>query len=224
MKDGRKMFFTGLLVALLIVTNIVAVKVTVIAQLPLSCSIFVYPFTFLCTAVITELYGAKDARKSIYCALGIQLLMLVLYIIVINVPNQIDTIMEANALQTILASVTKGEIYLPEFKTIIASLIGFGVSQLINIGLYSFARKNTFKLISIALSTLIAMIVDTAIYVLITQVGVLAGNELVLAVIYRFVVDVVATIVIIPLFMLFSIKKKEEKKTNTKTKTKKATA
>ena len=217
MKDGRKMFFTGLLVALLIVSNIVAVKVTVIAQLPLSCSIFVYPFTFLCTAVITELYGAKEARKSVYSALGIQILMIILYIVVVNVPNQINTIGEANALQTILASVTRGETYLPEFKTIIVSLIGFGVSQLINIGLYSFARKNTFKIISIALSALIAMIVDTAIYVLITQTGVLAGNELVLAVIYRFVADVVATIVIIPLFMLFSIKK-EEKKTNTKTK------
>lgn len=217
MKDGRKLFFTGLLVALLIVTNIVAVKVTVIAQLPLSCSIFVYPFTFLCTAVITELYGAKEARKSVYSALGIQLLMVILYIVVINMPNQIDTINEANALQTILASVTSGETYLPEFKTIIASLIGFGASQLICIGLYSFARKNTFKIISIALSALLAMIIDTALYVLITQTGVLAGNELVLAVIYRFVADVVATIIIIPLFMLFSIKKEEKK-------TKKATA
>ena len=220
MKDGRKMFFSGLLAALLIVTNIVAVKVTVIAQLPLSCSIFVYPFTFLCTAIITELYGAKEARKSVYSALAIQLLMLILYIVVINMPNQIYTINEANALQTILASVTSGETYLPEFKTIIASLIGFGASQLINIGLYSFARKNTFKIVSVALSVLIAMIVDTAIYILITETGVLAGNELVLAVIYRFVADVVATIVIIPLFMLFSIKKKEE----IKTKTKKATA
>ena len=211
MKDGRKIFFTGLLVALLIVTNIVAVKVTVIAQLPLSCSIFVYPFTFLCTAIITELYGAKDARKSIYSALGIQLLMLILYVVVINMPNQIDTIHESNALQTILASATIGEIYLPEIRTIIASLIGFGVSQLICVGLYSFARKNTFKIICIALSALIAMIVDTALYVLISQVGILAGNELVLTVVYRFVANVVATIVIIPLFMLFSIKKEEKK-------------
>jgi len=221
MKDGRKIFFGGLLAALLIIANIVSAKVTVIAQLPLSCSIFVYPFTFLCTAIITELYGAKEARKAVYSAMGIQLLMLIAYIVVINVPNQVDTILEANALQSILASVTSGETYLPDLRIIFASLIGFGVAQIVNIGLYSFARKNTFKIISVALAALLAMIVDTVLYLLIAEVGVLVADELILQMVYRFVVNVVATVIIIPLFMLFSIKKEEKKETRT---TKKATA
>ena len=221
MKEGRKIFFNGLLVALLIVSNIVAIKLTVIAKLPLSCSIFVYPFTFLCTAVITELYGAKDARKSVYSALVIQLLMLIAYIAVVNMPNQIDTIDQANGLQRVLTSVLSGETYLPDFRVMFASLVGFGIGQLVNIGLYSFARKNTYKIISVALAVLLAMIVDTVLYLLISQLGVLAGNELIIQLVNRFVVNVVTTIIIIPLFMLFSIKKQEKKNIETE---KKATA
>ena len=212
MKEMRKNIFGGLLVALLLVSNIVAIKVTVIAKLPLSCRVLIYPFTFLCTAVITELYGAKEARKSVYSAMLIQLLMLIAYIVIINVPNQIDTILEANGLQTILANNLQGETYLPDFKVIFASLVGFSAGQLINIGLYSFARKNTYKIISIALSTLIAMVVDTALYFLISQLGVLVGNELIIQLVNNFVVNVVATIIIIPLFMIFSIKKENNNK------------
>lgn len=212
MKDGRKIFFSTLLGVLLVISNIVAIKMTVIAKLPLSCSIFVYPFTFLCTSVIAELYGSKDARKSVLFAVIIQVVVLIAYIAVANVPNQIDTIDQANALQKVLTPFGSNGNYYPELRPIIASLIAFIIGQLVNIVVYSFSKKYTFKLIAIALSVIIAMIVDTSLYVLISQVGVLAGNELILALINRFVVNVVAAVIVIILFMIFSIKKKEEVK------------
>lgn len=211
MKDGRKMFFSALLGVLLVISNIVAIKMTVVAKLPLSCSIFVYPFTFLCTSVITELYGSKDARKSVFFALLIQVIVLIAYIAVINVPNQIDTIEQANSLQRILTPFGANGNYYPELRPIIASLVAFVISQLINIVVYTFSKKYTFKLIAVALSVIIAMIVDTSLYVFISQAGLLAGNELILALINRFVANVVASVVVIILFMIFSIKKKEVK-------------
>ncbi len=210
MKDGRKIFFSTLLGVLLVISNIVAIKMTVVAKLPLSCSIFVYPFTFLCTSVIAELYGNKDARKSIWFAVLIQVVILIAYIAVINVPNQIDTIEQANALQKVLTPFGSNGNYYPELRPIIASLIAFIIGQLINIVVYSFSKKYTFKLIAVALSVIIAMIVDTSLYVLISQVGVLVGNELILALINRFVANVVAAVIVIILFMIFSIKKKEK--------------
>ena len=210
MKDSRKIFFASLLVALLIISNIVAIKMTVIAKLPLSCSIFVYPFTFLCTTAIAELYGNKDARKSVLFAIIIQLIVLISYIIVVNVPNQIDTIDQANALQRTLTPIGLNDNFYPDMRPIIASIIAFTLGQLINIGLYSFARKNTYKLIAVALSVIIAMIVDTTLYVVISQINVIPNNELIIQLINRFVVDVVAAIIIIPLFMLFTIKKKSK--------------
>lgn len=210
MKDTRKTFFSILLGVLLIVSNIVAIKMTVVARLPLSCSVFIYPFTFLCTSVIAELYGSKDAMKSVLFALLIQVIVLIIYIVVVNMPNHIDTIEYANALQKVFATNGVNGKYFPELRPIIASLVGFTAGQLITIGLYKFAKKNTFKLIAVALSIIIAMVVDTSLYVFISKVGVLAGNELVLHLINRFVVNVVAAVIIVILFMIFSIKKKEK--------------
>jgi len=218
MKDGRKVFFSTLLSVLLIISNIVAIKVTVVAKLPLSCSVFIYPFTYLCTALISELYGNKDARKSILYAIIIQIIVLLAYILVTNVPNQINSIDKANALQKVLTPYGINGNYYPELRPIIATLVAFTIGHIVNVGLYSFAKKNTFKLIAVALSVIIGMIVDTCIYVLISQMGTLAGNELVLQLINRFVVNVVASVIIIILFMIFSIRKKEEVKTTKKQK------
>lgn len=212
MKDSRKLFFSTLLGVLLVVSNIVAVKMTVIAKLPLSCSIFIYPFTFLCTALIADLYGNKDARKSVLFAVIIQIIVLLVYTIAVNVPNQIDTIDKANALQRVLTPFASNGRYYPDLRIIIASLVAFSLGQLVNISLYSFSKKNTFKLIAVALSVIIAMIVDTSIYVLISQAGVIANNELIIQLVNRFVVNVVLSIIVIILFMIFSIKKKEEEK------------
>jgi len=210
MKDSKKIFFSTLLGVLLVISNIVAIKLTVIAKLPLSCSVLIYPFTFLCTSLIAELYGNKDARKSVLFAVFIQIIVLIAYIAVVNVPNQIDTISEANALQKVLTPFGANGKYYPEIRPIIASLIVFVFGQLVNIGIYSFSRKYTFKIIAVALSVVIAMIVDTTLYVLISQVGMLAGNELILQLINRFVANIVAAVIVIILFMIFSIKKKEK--------------
>ena len=86
------------------------------------------------------------------------------------------------------------------------------IVELVNIGLYSFAKKNTFKIIAVALSVVIAMIVDTSIYVLVSQVGLIPNNELIILLINRFVVNIVITAIIIILFMLFTIQKKKNKK------------
>lgn len=222
MRDGRKLFFTTLLTVLLIVSNIIAIKMTVVAKLPLSCSVFVYPFTFLCTSIIAELHGNHEARKSVLFALIIQIIVLLIYIFIANLPNQIDTIDKANALQKVLTPFSSNGKYYPELRQVISSLLAFTLGQLVNISLYSFAKKNTFKIIAVALAVVIAMIVDTSAYVLVSQVGLIPNNELIILLINRFVVNVVVSAIIITLFMLFTIKKEEKievKKTVKKGKT-----
>lgn len=210
-KDGRKVFFSGLLTALLILSNILALKITVIAKLPLACSVFVYPFTFLCTTVITELYGNKSSLKSVFSAIIVQILVIIAIAITINVPNQIDTITEANALATLFGTSSIGGKLIPALRPIFASIIAFGISQSISIALYKFARKNTFKTVSAALSILLGIIIDAVIFILISKMGTIPSNELIIQLVNQFVVGVVATVIIVPIFLLFSMKKKEVK-------------
>ena len=225
MKDFRKIFFSALLPALLIISNILTVKLTVVANLPLPCSVFVYPFTFLCTIVIAEIYGGKEARKSVYSAVIVQAIIIMAIIVGCNLPNQVDTINLANSLRDILTPTFIGSYYLPDIRLILASFVGFILSELTAIGLYSFARKNTYKLVASSLAILIGLILDSVLFVFISKMGVIESNELIIQLVNRFVVDVVVTLVFIPLFAIFSIKKKEPVKEETKKKktTKKAT-
>ena len=209
-KDGRKIFFSALLAVLLVMSNILALKITVVAKLPLACSFFVYPFTFLCTVAITELYGHKSSLKSVLSAVLIQIIVLVLITITLNLPNQIDTIDKSNALAVLFGNSSAAGIVFPDLRSIIASLIGFVVSQIICIYLYKFARKNTFKGVAIALAVLLGIILDAVIFVLISKVGTIPSNELVIQLINQFVIGVVATIIIIPIGLLVSMHKKEK--------------
>jgi len=213
MKDSRKMFFMGLLSALLIFSNIVAVKITVVAKLPLSCNVFVYPFTFLCVAIITHLYGAKDGMKSVAFALISQIIFFGFSMLIVNVPNQVDTLAEANSIQAILAPDVTNGIYHPNIKLMIGSTLAFGISQLINIGLYTFSKKYTFKAVSASLSILLASIIDAVLFVVITEIGIIGGNTVVITLLNQFITRVILTVISVIIFCLFTINiKKEEKK------------
>ena len=217
MKDNRKMLFTALLSMLFVLSNIVAFKVTVIAKLPIPCNVFVYPFMFLCVAIITYLYGAKDGRKSIYFALIAQVIFYVMSIIIVNLPNQVDTIVNANYIQATLASDISNGIYYPSIKLMLGSLIAFVISQMINVGLMAFSKKYTFKGVAAALSMLFSTIVFAIMYTIITGVG-NVGNPIALRLINQFVVCVVIAVISVILFCIFTIGKAKEEKNKKTTK------
>lgn len=197
------MFFMGLLSALLIFSNIVAAKITVVANLPLSCNVFVYPFTFLCVAIITHLYGVKDGIKSVSFALIIQILFFGLSMLIANVPNQVDTIIEANSIQATLAPDVTNGFYHPSFKLMFGSLLSFAVSQMINIGLYAFSKKYTFKAISASLSILLASVIDAVIFIIIT--GTVGSNSIALTLVNQFVARVITTVISVIILCIFTI-------------------
>ena len=210
MTDKRKVFFTALLTTLLIISNITVSKMTVIANLPLPCSIFTYPFTFLCVAVIAHLYGSSEAMKSVGYAICCQILVFIVCIVVANVPNQVDTIMQANALQQLLAPDVTNGIYHPNVFVMLGTIVSFVISQLINIGLYSASKKHTFKAVSSSLSILFAYIIDAVIFSVIMSIGV-ATNNLSLTIVNKFIVGVVTTAISVILFCIFTIGDKKEK-------------
>lgn len=210
MNEKRKIFFTGLLVILLIFSNIIVTKITVVAGLPLSCNFLAYPLTFLCVVILTDLYGAKSAITCVISAVIIQVIVLILSMIVVNLPNQITTIAEANALQLIFTPEISNGIYYPNIKIILVSLLAFIVSQLINIGLFTVAKRNTFRWVSCGLSILVAIIVDTLIFIPLSGIGV-EGIPNGLRIVNQFIIGVAAMFISIPLFSLLTINTKTKK-------------
>lgn len=216
----RKSFFTCLMMAVVILSVIASTKLTVIFNIPIACSFFIFPLAYLSIVVINDLKGAKDALITLINGVGILIISYLLIALVLNLPNQIDTINEANAIQLLYGQEING-IYLPNIKIMIGSIIGLLAAGLSLIGIYSSASKYTFKTISCFLAVLIAQLLFNAIYIFATEYGVTEGNAFIMLILNRFIFSVAWTFLISILFLIFSHHKKEKSKVTIEEVTKK---
>ncbi len=207
MKDTRKLLFMGLLCTLLIFSNIVGLKIILLFKLPVSCSVFMYPITFLIVAAITELYGYKTAFKSVLVAFLCQLVCFGLSTLICNLPMGATSLTIDQALQTLLANEVTGSIYHPAFSLIIGTSVAFVVSQTINICLYSYFHKHIFSWLAAALSMLIALVIDAIIFIAISKVGVIPGGTVAEAFMNQFIIRVALTLVLTIVFPFITAKK-----------------
>ncbi len=206
MKDTKKIFLTSLLSILFIFSNVVASKITLIAKLPVSSSVFIYALTFLCVLLIIHSYGYKEGVKSICIALFCQCICFCLSIIICNIPNGSPTIATSRALQTILAPEKTNNIYHPAFSLMFGSLLSFFFSQIINASLYEIFNKYTMNILAASLSMLISLILDAALFTLITNIGVINTMTIAEAIMNQFIIRVFISIILTILFLMFSLK------------------
>ncbi len=211
MGNRRKTFFNCLLMAVIVLSIIVATKNTVILNIPIACSFFVFPIAYLALITINDLCGAKEAILSLLSATGVLIIIYGLITLVLNLPNQVQTINAANALNYVLGEV-QDAYYVANLKVVFGSVVGLLVSGFALIGIYTSAHKYTFKSITCFLATLVGLLLFNAIYVASTQIGVLDSHDLIMMMLNRFIFCVVWTVLITILFMIFSHHKKVDVK------------
>ena len=156
-------------------------------------SIFTYPIV----DCICELWGKQAARQAVYIALGMQLLMALLIQVSIFFPHA-DFWSLQNEYHTILATSS---------KVIIASLLAFLVSQILDIFIFQrlkeWSRGKQLWLRS-NISTYVGQAVDSLIFVLI----VFSGSEHVLSILFGSIfVKIILSLLMTPLvyFIVFTV-------------------
>ena len=207
--DLRKLFLMYMVPCLLILANIVASKVTLVFGYPISCSIFIYPFTFLCVALITHFYGTKEGLRSIVLALFCQIVFYVLSILVCNLPTDENSLVNANALKVILAPQTFNNLCYPSVKMMIGVLLAFTLAQIFNVYLYDAANYYAMKYFSAFMSILTSLILDALIFVSITKIGTNANTNLFNAIIIQIIARFIFTIIALGIFYLVTYSKKK---------------
>ena len=210
MGKKRIIFFNCLLMSAIVLSIITASKMTVFFNIPIACSFFIFPISYLSLVVINELGGGKKALSTLLSSVAILIISYAVLMLVINMPNQITTINEANALQLLTGGSKIADLYVPNLNLVISSTIGLLISGLALIGVYSYASKYTFKTITCFLSTLIALLIFNAIYVIIMQKDIIGSHEFIMALLNRFIFSVAWTFIISILFLIFGYHKKEK--------------
>lgn len=85
--DYRYLFYVGtLFVALLMISNTVAVKLVEMGPFVFAGAIFIFPLTYIFGDILTEVYGYRTSRKVIWTGLAALILMSLSYILVQYLP------------------------------------------------------------------------------------------------------------------------------------------
>ncbi|MEQ8201725.1 MAG: queuosine precursor transporter [Syntrophomonadaceae bacterium] len=78
---------TSLFITCLLITNIVAGRLVQLGGMTLTADLFLFPLTYIFGDVLTEVYGFKRARLTIWLGFAANLLMALVFILVVSLPS-----------------------------------------------------------------------------------------------------------------------------------------
>ena len=151
-------------VTMLVVANIIAVKPVAISGLVLPAGTIAYPFTFLVTDTISELYGRRTATRVVWYGLGLSVAMVVLVYVAQFLPAA-DFWEGQIAFESTLGSVP---------RIILGSMAAYLVSQHSDVIMFHSLRsitKGRHLWLRNNASTMVSQGIDTALFISIAFAG-----------------------------------------------------
>jgi uncharacterized integral membrane protein (TIGR00697 family) len=205
---------TALFVAVLLISNVVAAKITSLGIFTLSAAAILFPLSYIFGDVLTEVYGYARARKVVWIGMVCNVLMAAIFMAVIALPaaqgwpNQ-------KALEAILGMTP---------RIVAASIIGYFVGEFLNsfvLAKVKLATKGKFLWARTISSTLIGELLDTLLFITIAFWGILPTPVLVSLLISNYIFKVGLEVLFTPVtYLVVNFLKKAEhedyydKKTN----------
>ena len=156
-------------VTLLVVANIIAVKPVALGGWVIPAGTIAYPFTFLVTDTISELYGRRIATRVVWIGFGLSVVMLVLVHIARVLPAA-DFWQSQGAYETILGSVP---------RVLLGSMAAYLVSQNSDVLVFHGLRKVTqgrHLWLRNSASTVVSQAIDTVLFISIAFAGTMPGG------------------------------------------------
>lgn len=157
-------YLTALFSGLLVVSNILGVKLFAVGEFMLPAAVIVYMATFLITDVIGEVYGKKNARRTVQAGFFTQVVVLFFIYLAIELPPAPAFTMQAEY-EMILGG---------SFRVIVASLVSYMVSQHLDVSIFHRlkGRHGVRKLwLRNNVSAGVTQFVDTGIFITIAFFG-----------------------------------------------------
>ena len=164
-------YIIGIYIASLLVANILAGQMIVVARWTASAGILTFPLTYILASILAEVYGYKWARRAAWASLALNALMAAFIWLTIMLPNPqwFDPAHFQNALGN-------------SWRVVLASLTAFTVGKFANDRLFSFLKKDRtnmegFKFRAM-LSSILGHSLDSCIFTLVAFSFILEWNVL----------------------------------------------
>ncbi len=167
-------YLIGLFVASILVSQVIATKVTMIGPLAVSVTVVAYSMTFLLTDTISEFWGKRAAKKAV----GVGFLALLLYVFVAQVAVVLEPAPfweHQEAFETLLGS---------SWRIGLASVLAYTAAQTHDVWAFHFLKKKTHNKhlwLRNNASTAVSQVVDSLIFYTVAFFGVFPVGQLIIA-------------------------------------------
>jgi uncharacterized integral membrane protein (TIGR00697 family) len=205
---------TALFVAVLLISNVVATKITSLGMFTLSAAAILFPLSYIFGDVLTEVYGYARARKVVWIGMACNIIMAVVFMIVGALPSA-GAWHNQSAYDAILGQTP---------RIVLASIIGYFAGEFSNsfiLAKVKLVTKGKFLWIRTIGSTLFGELVDTLLFISIAFWGILPPPVIMSLIISNYIVKVGIEVLFTPVtYIVVNFLKKAEnedyydKKTN----------
>jgi uncharacterized integral membrane protein (TIGR00697 family) len=151
--------------ALVVVSNIVAIKIIHLGPLTVPAAIFIFPATFLVTDILTEKWGPSEARRAVWAGFYANLVLVSALFVAVSLESAPFGRDLASSFDQILGMAP---------RIVIASLVAYLVSQHHDIFAFEFWRRFTdgrFLFVRNTASTTVSQFIDTVLFITIAFGG-----------------------------------------------------
>ena len=180
---------TAFFVTALVISNIIASKVVQIGWIEIPAAVVAYPITFLCTDIVSELWGKKEANFLVRLGFVVQLFSLILIYAALFLPPAAYMIEFQESFAATLGS---------SARFVFASMIAYLVAQTFDVEVFhrikarfkpKWMRNNV---------TILSQLIDTTIFITIAFAGVVPN--LLVMIFSQYLVKVIIAVADTPIF------------------------
>jgi len=202
--DTGFVILSAVFVASLVIASVLASKIIQVWAFFVPAGILAYSLTFLCTDVVSEVYGKEASRKVVLSGFIGLVAAFLLTTLALNW-SAAPFWQNQDSFDSILGSTT---------RIIIASLVAYLVSQYTDVWIFSQVKKLTkgkFLWLRNNLSTAISQLIDSVIFIVIAFYGVMPLFELIIG---QWVIKLVIAALDTPIaYALVSVLRGSERRT-----------
>ena len=181
---------TALFCGCLIISNILASKTFSLYDIILPCGVVIFPLVYIVGDVLTEIYGFKLAKRTIYLGFIINLIAVIAYQIAIFLPG--TDLATSNAFSIILGSTP---------RILIASLISYLVGSYVNAYFMKILKERytDYLFARCSISTLFGEGLDAIIFITIAFAGLMPNEVLITMIICQGAFKIIYEIIVYPI-------------------------
>ncbi|MDO5845552.1 MAG: queuosine precursor transporter [Methanocorpusculum sp.] len=177
----------------LVISNVIASKIIQIGWIEIPAAVIAYPITFLCTDIVSEIWGKKEAQFLVRLGFVVQVFSLVLIMLAVFLPP-------ASYMQEFQGSFA--DVLGSNWRFVVASMAAYLAAQSFDVWIFHRVKARFQPKWMRNGTTVVSQLIDTAIFITVAFAGVVP-NLLVL-IFSQYLVKVLFAVVDTPFFYYFT--------------------